>query len=255
MLLLKLFKRKYKVVIFATGDKRPGKGGSGFLHLILNMLAGVLPIEIVAVVSNYENGGVRTIADKYGIWFIHMTAFTAADYARIAADTGAEWFLLSGWLKFVRGLPANRTVNIHPGPTDDKRFCGDNMYGHHVHKGIVTARVGDESVLSAVTMHFVTEAGYDVGPSFFKYPLWVETGDDADSLGGRVNRYEHGWQSLVTMLVITGQISWSGIKGDEVRVPLWYRTMPFCPARLRVLPWWYRLLNCVSGRGSVATRA
>jgi phosphoribosylglycinamide formyltransferase-1 len=230
--------RKPKVLIFASGSK--DKGGSGLLHLILNILAGVLPIEIVGVVSNYENGGVRTIADKYGIRFIHMTSFSAADYARIAAETGAEWFLLSGWLKKVCGLDPSRTINIHPGPTD--RYGGDGMYGHYVHDAIIAAG----EALSAVTMHFV-DADYDRGPTFFVYPVSTSSCETGDDLGALVNRYEHGWQSFVTWLVISGQISWSGRKGDEVRVPLWYRTMPFCPARLRVLPWWYRLLRRIIG--------
>ncbi len=122
------------------------------------------------------------------------------------------------------------------------------MHGHHVHAAIIAA---DEEE-SAVTMHFVTEDGYDRGPSFFHYPVSTsgckEFGDKAaDELGARVNRYEHGHQSWMSWMVISGQISWTGRQEDEVRVPLWYRTMPFCPARLRVLPWWYRCLRRLVG--------
>jgi len=216
---------KPKVLIFASGSKEGG--GSGFLHLILNMLSGLLPVEICGVVCNYENGGVRKIADQYGIWFSHLASFTAEDYFRVAAESGAEWFLLSGWLKHVKGLPANRTINIHPGPTQG--FGGKGYHGHHVHQAILDAGAKE----TAVTMHFVTE-NFDEGPTFFEYPLRVCAGDDADSLGSRVNRYEHGHQSWITSLVISGQIAWDGNREHEVQVPDWYRTLPFCPKRLQV---------------------
>ena len=221
-----------KVLVFASGGKEKGKGGSGLRHLILNMLAGMLNVEIVGIVSNYEHGGVCDIADEFGLRFFHLaSAYTAEKYQAIASETGAEWFLLSGWLKFVRGLPASRTINIHPGPTR-KPFGGEGMHGEHVHQALVNAKVTDQDMLSAVTMHFVTEK-FDEGLTFFEYSLWVLRNDTADTFGTRVNRYEHSWQSFVTWLVVSGQIHWDGVEGYEVVVPNWYRKIPFCPRRLQ----------------------
>jgi len=217
--------RRPRVLVFASGSK--DKGGSGFLHLILNMSAGVLPVDIVGVVCHHENGGVRKIADKHHIRFFPMASFTEEDYRRVALESGAEWFLLSGWLKKVCGLDPGRTINIHPGPTDC--YGGNGMYGHHVHDAIIAAG----EALSAVTMHFV-DADYDRGPTFFVYPVSTSSCGNGDDLGALVNRYEHGWQSFVTWLVVSGQISWTGRKEDEVEVPYWYRMMPFCPERLRI---------------------
>ncbi len=214
---------KPKVLIFASGS-RDG-GGSGFLHLVLNSLSGVLPVEIVGVVSNHENGGVRRIANDYQIRFFLLKSFDLGDYCRIIVQAEAEWFLLSGWLKFVYGLDPRCIINIHPGPTKD--FGGDGMHGHHVHQAVLDA----QAKFTAVTMHFVTEDGYDTGPTFFEYPLAVCPKDDVEALAARVNRYEHGWQSFVTWLVVSGQIYWDGIY--EVHVPEWYKSMPFCPPRLK----------------------
>ena len=45
-----------RLIIFASGTER--KGGSGFENLVAANKAGTLDAEIVAVVSNYEHGGV-----------------------------------------------------------------------------------------------------------------------------------------------------------------------------------------------------
>jgi folate-dependent phosphoribosylglycinamide formyltransferase PurN len=67
-------------------------------------------------------------------------------------------------------------------------------------------------------MHFVTKE-YDKGPVFFRYPVLIRPNDDADSLGSRVNKIEHGWQSFVTNLVVTGQIHWNGENPESLVVP------------------------------------
>ena len=105
---------KPKLLIFASGSKTGG--GSGFQELVLNTRSGVLNADIVGVVSNHANGGVKEKADAHGITFIHLpNPIKAEDYLSIAKETGAEWFALSGWFKFVYGLDPTRTFNIHPG--------------------------------------------------------------------------------------------------------------------------------------------
>ncbi len=71
-----------KILVFATGEKEAGKGGSGFQELVefTRTIPPVLNAEIVAVVSNHEHGGVRTRADKLGITFEYWPGpFTAED--------------------------------------------------------------------------------------------------------------------------------------------------------------------------------
>ena len=51
-----------------------------------------------------------------------------------------------------------------------------------------------------------------------------------ETLGARVNKIEHGWQSWATNLVVTGQIR---LLDGKVIVPEWYKLMEFCPAYLR----------------------
>lgn len=217
-----------KVLILASGS-RDG-GGSGFEKLVENARLGSdLSAEIVGVVSNHELGGVRQRADRLGVPFFHFSsAFTSENYQRFIAETKAEWVACSGWLKLVRGLDPTRTFNIHPGPLPD--FGGDGMYGHYVHEAVLAAFKKDQVTSSTVTMHFVTDQ-YDRGPTFFEFSVPIDSRDTADSLGSRVNFAEHLWQSLITNLVVNGNISWDG--QGEVVVPQWYKQESYCPERLR----------------------
>src|SRR6185436_16530503 len=101
---------KPRMIVFASGTK--DGGGSGFENLVNATKTGVLDADMVAVVSNHENGGVKARAVKLGIPFIHFAGpFTAENYQKIVHDSGAEWVTLSGWLKMVQGLDPQKTFN------------------------------------------------------------------------------------------------------------------------------------------------
>lgn len=207
---------KPKVIVFSSGTKTGG--GSGFENLVVQGRGNQnLNYEIVAVVSNHENGGVRERADRLGIPFIYFEKpFTAEKYAEIIKNSGAKWTALSGWLKLTCGLDPRTTFNIHPGKLPE--FGGDGMYGIHVHKAVIEAG----ALATAVTMHFVTDI-YDDGPVFFAFPIEVEEGDTADVLGERVNTKEHEYQPLITSMVVNEQISWDGKNASTLEVPEGYK--------------------------------
>ncbi|OGD67298.1 hypothetical protein A2442_00825 [Candidatus Campbellbacteria bacterium RIFOXYC2_FULL_35_25] len=212
-------KNKPKLIIFASGSK--DGGGSGLRELVENNKTGVLDAEIVAVVSNHENGGVRKIADEYRIKFILFKGpYVAEEYQKIIKETGVEWVSLSGWLKLALGLDPQRTINIHPGRIP--QFGGNGMYGHFVHEATIDAYKRGEVEYSAVTMHFVTEI-YDDGPAFFEYPVWIRKDDTPETLAQRVNKIEHGWQSYITNLVIHEEIKWDGKNRESLVLPEGYK--------------------------------
>lgn len=222
-----------KIIIFASGTK--DGGGSGFENLVNASRNGILNGEVVAVISNHQNGGVREKADRLGIPFVHFAArklpdsgefvdkdgnqvpesefATAENYRKLTA--GADLVCLSGWLKLVTGLDPKKTINIHPGPLP--QFGGTGMYGHHVHEAVMEAyknketdvKTGKPIINSAVSMHFVTEK-YDEGPLFFSQPVPILPDDTAETLAKRVNEAEHKWQPLITQKVLSGEISWDG---------------------------------------------
>lgn len=213
-----------KILVFASGSA--DGGGSGFEKLVDASLCMVLDAEIVGVVSNHENGGVRKRADRLRIPFTHFKApWDAEGYQRIANESGADFFALSGWLKLVTGLdPATRfnsmtVFNIHPGPLPE--FGGPGLYGHHVHEAVMWEFLNGDLTHTAVSMHFVTE-GYDRGPVFFNLLIPINKNDTADSLGDRVNAEEHHYQALITNMVVDGRIKWDGVNPSSLQVPVGY---------------------------------
>lgn len=213
--------QKPKLLIFASGSAEGG--GSGFENLVLRAHEGVLDADIVAVVSNYEHGGVRNRADRLDVPFIHFPRPWEADnYRRIAVDSGAEFFALSGWLKLVDGLDPSVTFNIHPGPLPE--FGGEGMYGHQVHEAVMNAFGRGEITHSAVCMHFVTSE-YDRGPMFFRCNVRIEKDDTPDSIGDRVNKVEHRWQPEITNLIVHREITWDGQNPHSLRFPRGYQVL------------------------------
>lgn len=195
-----------KLLIFASGTK--DGGGSGFKCLVESAKNGMLQADIVAVVSNHENGGVERIAKEFGIPFEDFNGLpTTENYQKIVRKYDAEFVALSGWLKLVRGLDPAKTINIHPGPLP--QFGGAGMYGIHVHEAVLKAYTEGKITETAITMHFVT-AKYDEGPVFFRHLVPIKETDTPETLAHRVNECEHKWQPIITNKVVTGDIFWDG---------------------------------------------
>jgi phosphoribosylglycinamide formyltransferase-1 len=204
--------KKPKILVFASGSSEGG--GSGFEKLVQASHEGVLKADIVGVVSNHKDGGVRKRADKLSVPFLHFPKpWDSKGYQKFAQESSADYFALSGWLKQVVGLdPAtnfnSKTVfNIHPGPLPE--FGGPGLYGHHVHDAVMEAFSRGEIKYSAVSMHFVTEE-YDQGPVFFNFKVKIEDEDTPDSLAEKVNKWEHHYQPRVTNMIVNGLIRWDG---------------------------------------------
>lgn len=203
---------KPKVIIFASGTQT--SGGSGFRTLVENARVGNLKAKIAAVVSNHKDGGVRKQAADLGVPFIHFTGNTAEAYQGILKMTGAQWVILSGWLKIVTGLNPRQTINIHPG----KLPLTKGLWGIKVHERTLAAYRAGEIEHAVLTMHFVTEE-VDDGPIFFEHRVFIRPDDTAESLQERVKNIEHGWQWYITNLVIRNAIWWNGQNSESLVVP------------------------------------
>ena len=204
-----------KIIVFASGSSKGG--GSGFQKLVEGSLTGILNAKIVAVVSNHLDGGVKKIADNFGIKFIYFSGlWEKNEYQRIIEEYDPDLIALSGWLKHVKGLDPRKTINIHPGPLPE--FGGQGMFGYHVHESVIENYSRGRIYFSAVTMHFVTEY-YDDGPIIFSYSVYIGKNYDADKIADEVNKIEHGWQAYITNLVVNGAISWDGKDVESLVVP------------------------------------
>jgi len=203
-------KTKPRILVFNSGS------GSGFQELVENSRTGVLNAEIVGLVTNNVKYGCIERAEKIGVEVYLMN--NQSTYKRILNYFYPDFVVLSGWLKKVpMGVfDPQKTINIHPGPLP--KFGGKGMYGHYVHEAVIKAYKADKLKHSEVCMHFVTDE-YDKGPVFFRYPVLIRPDDDAHSLGARVNKIEHGWQSYITNLVVNGEIYWDGKNPESLVVP------------------------------------
>ncbi len=199
-------KEKSKILVFAGGKKEPGKGGSGCEMMILNIRLGRLDAEIAAVVSNYPAGGVKTLADKYGIPFVYMPGpYTAEAYQAIFEKYPHDFIMLSGWLRPIRGNKTERTVNIHCGPLPFTR----SLHGDQIHKKVWDAYQDGGITHSTVTMHFVPSfdlSGYDTGQIITQKDVPIRLSDTLETMKARVNAYEHAVQSDILNLVVHRQI-------------------------------------------------
>jgi len=215
---------KPTLLIFASGSVEGG--GSGFENLVQAGRQGVLEAEIIGVVCNHQNGGVRERADRLGIPFIYFPGpYGSEEYQRLTRESGADFFALSGWLKLIKGLDLktnfnSRTVfNIHPGPLPS--FGGSGFYGHHIHEAVMASFRRGEITHSAISMHFVTEE-YDQGPIFFQLKIKINADDTPETLAQRVNQLEHQHQPVITNMVVNGLIKWDGVNKDSLEVPEGY---------------------------------
>ncbi len=223
---MKIEHRDKRLLILATGEKEPGKGGSGFKEMVefTKTKPRILKAKIAGVISDYPNGGIKTKADELGVDFELMSKpFTAEKFQALVKKYGAKFVFCSGFLQYVKGLPPEMIGNIHPGPLPN--FGGLGMYGHHVHEAVIAAYKKGEITQSAVSMHFVVDdpddgengkKGYDKGPIFFDLPVIIRPDDTPDTLASRVNEKERAWQSFVLNLVLHGDIQYVDKKTIKV---------------------------------------
>lgn len=196
---------KPRILVLASGDKVGG--GSGFQEMVeqSRTTPAILDADIVAVISNHPQGGVYKRAEALGIPFKYWAGpFTANGYRDLVTKFSANYVMCSGWLKFVRGLKTERTINIHPGPLPE--FGGPRMYGHHVHEAVIKAFQEGQIKQSAVTMHYVDEEAYDHGKKIFEIPVLIRQEDTPETLATRVNKVEHAWQSFILNEVVHKRI-------------------------------------------------
>ena len=185
---------KIKIAVLCSG------GGTNFQAIVNAQQAGMIPSgEVVLVVTDKRDAYVLTRAARYGIESVVVDRKEAPDRAerekRILAELqarGLEFIVFAGFMtilsgNFVKHYPG-RIINVHPALIPS--FCGEGMYGLHVHEAVLARGVK----VTGATVHYVNEV-CDGGPIIAQRAVEVKEGDTPEILQKRVMR-EAEWVIL-----------------------------------------------------------
>ena len=143
--------RKTRVAVFVSG------GGTNLQALIDARDAGQLPDgEIALVVSNKKDAGALDRARRYDIPARYLRRKDFAEKLEpLMREFEIDMIVLAGFLcilpeEFTRLYP-RRMINIHPALIPS--FCGEGMYGLHVHEAALRRGVK----VTGATVHFVND--------------------------------------------------------------------------------------------------
>ena len=171
--------RKTRVAVFVSG------GGTNLQALIDARDAGQLPDgEIALVVSNKKDAGALDRARRYDIPARYLRRKDFAEKLEpLMREFEIDMIVLAVFLcilpeEFTRLYP-RRMINIHPALIPS--FCGEGMYGLHVHEAALRRGVK----VTGATVHFVNEI-CDGGEILLQKAVDVLPGDTPESLQLRV---------------------------------------------------------------------
>lgn len=192
-------------------------GGSTLQNLMDHIAQGQLDAEVAAVVSSRADAyglerarshGIPAILcarKAYGGW----AAFDRAVWAALEPHA-PDLVVLAGFMSLISVPPAytNRIVNVHPALIP--AFCGQGMYGHHVHEAVLAYG----AKVSGCTVHFV-DTEYDHGPIIAQSCVPVLDSDTPDALAGRVMAKERELYPQAIQWIAQGRVR---VDGRRVRI-------------------------------------
>ena len=167
-------------------------GGTTLKNLIDRKSRNTLPVEFKLVVSSNSKAKGLEYAQESSIPtrvirkkdFLDGQSHSNAMFEAIR-DSGAKLVVMGGYLEHLL-IPRdfeNRVINIHPSLIP--AFCGQGMFGLHVHQAALDFGVK----VSGCTVHFVDNQ-YDHGPILLQRTCEVLDGDTSESLQRRVFELE-----------------------------------------------------------------
>jgi len=165
------------------------------LQAIIDACAtGVLPAQVVTVVSNNRDAEALQRARAAGVATHHLSSSThpepeALDAAicGVLVEHAVDIVVLAGYMKKVGSQTLarfrGRVLNTHPALLP--KFGGKGMYGLHVHRAVLAA--GEAK--SGASVHLVNDE-YDAGPVIAQFEVPVAAADTPESLAERVQERE-----------------------------------------------------------------
>jgi len=206
-----LSKSPFRIAVLISG------GGTTLKNFLRQIDTGRLPVEVAVVISSSSQAKGIRFAQQAGIpcEVIRRPQFDSQDaFSRVIFDrcrqANVDLVAMAGFLKRIT-IPEdfiNRVTNIHPALIP--AFCGEGMYGHHVHEAVVEYG----AKLSGCTVHFADNQ-YDHGPVILQQAVPVLDGDTPDDLAGRVFEAECEAYPEALRLLAAGRVK---VEGRRVRI-------------------------------------
>lgn len=125
-------------------------------------------------------------------------------------EHNVELVVLAGFMSLLE-VPEdyeNRIINVHPALIP--AFCGQGMYGHHVHEAVIEYGVK----VTGATVHIVDHE-YDHGPIILQEAVPVLEDDTPETLAERVQAKERELYPKAIQLFAQGRIK---VENRHVRV-------------------------------------
>lgn len=185
---------KLKIAVLCSG------GGTNFQAVMSAAESGLIPSgEVVLVITDHAGAYVLTRAARYGI---KTATFDRREIPNrlereekilgALKENRIDMIVFAGFMtilseKFVKAYEG-RIINVHPALIPS--FCGEGMYGLHVHEAVLARGVK----ITGATVHYVNEV-CDGGPIILQKAVEVKEGDTPEILQKRVMR-EAEWVIL-----------------------------------------------------------
>ncbi len=191
-------------------------GGTTLLNLHEKINAGELNAEISLVIASRECKGVgRSEALGYTPIIARRKQFASdeeySDHLFSQCEQAhVDLVVLAGFLSrlVVAQNYIQRVMNIHPSLIP--AFCGQGMYGHHVHEAVIARGCK----VSGCTVHFCDNE-YDHGPIVIQQSVDVLDNDNSETLAARVFDAECEVYPRAIQFFAEGRLS---IKGRRVKI-------------------------------------
>lgn len=178
---------KARIAVLCSG------GGTNFQAIMSAQEAGLIPHgEVTLVITDKAGAYVLTRAARYGL---KTAVCDKTQYPErgereqailsVLRENNIDMVVFAGFMtilseKFVKAY-AGRIINVHPALIPS--FCGEGMYGLHVHEAVLARGVK----VTGATVHYVTEV-CDGGPIILQKAVEVKEGDTPETLQKRVMR-------------------------------------------------------------------
>lgn len=169
--------------------------GSNMQSIIDGCVSGHINGSVVLVVGIKDDAPAMERARSAGISTVVVSPKVYTDpldhdkqMLKVLQDSNIDLVCLAGYMRLlgpecVKAFH-NRIMNIHPALLPS--FCGEGMFGHHVHEAVINRG----AKVSGATIHFVDEK-YDTGPIIAQGIVAVKDDDTPETLAARVLQIEH----------------------------------------------------------------